>query len=215
MDPQLLLSYTTFTSQASECLDSLKKDICRASLAAWDESLPLDIETDASDTSVSATLSQVGIPIAFFSRTLTFSERRQSAVEKETTAIVESIRKCRLFLVGRRFKVITDQQAVSFMFDQKASTKVKNNKILRWRLELSEYHFDIQYRPGKENLSADTMSRVCSSVMKLPSLERIHADLCHPGISRLHQFVKIKNLPFSVQDVKSARAVPHMCPVKT
>ena len=97
------------------------------------------------------------------------------------------------------------------MFDQKASTKVKNNKILRWRLELSKYQCDIQYRPGKENLSADTMSRVCSSVMKLPSLERIHADLCHPGITRLHHFVKMKNLPFSVQDVKRVCAQCHIC----
>ena len=54
-------------SEAARCLDSLKDDIGRPSLAAWDEDPPLEVETDASDNSLGATLSQVGRPIAFFS----------------------------------------------------------------------------------------------------------------------------------------------------
>ncbi len=35
----------------------------------------------------------------------------------------------------------------------------ENNRILRWALKLSNYKFNIKYRPGKENHVADSLSR--------------------------------------------------------
>ena len=58
-----------------------------------DSTVPLVVETDASDHAIAATLNQSGRPVAFFSRTLTGSEQRHSAVEKEAYAIVEALRK--------------------------------------------------------------------------------------------------------------------------
>ena len=34
------------------------------------------------------------------------------------------------------------------------------------------------------------------------SLEEIHSTLCHPGITRLYHYIKIKNLPYSLEHVK-------------
>lgn len=191
-------------SKAIQCFESLKKDINKASVAAFDETLPLQVETDASATALAATLSQTGRPVAFFSRTLTASERLQPAIEREATAIVEAVRKWRLFLIGRRFTIVTDQQAVSFMFNVRHSSKIKNDKILRWRLDLSEYQYDIMYRPGVNNIPCDTLSRVCSAATSFVhnSLEDIHASLCHPGVTRLHHFIRSKNLTYSLDDVK-------------
>ncbi len=45
------------------------------------------------------------------------------------------------------------------MFDSKAVGKVKNEKIMRWHIELSSFCYDIIYRPGKDNLAADAFSR--------------------------------------------------------
>ena len=39
----------------------------------------------------------------------------------------------------------------------------------------------------------------CSALIDLKTL---HDQLCHPGISRLNHFVRSKNLPYSVEDVK-------------
>ena len=50
------------------------------------------VETDASDMATSAILNQQGRPVAFFSRTLSASERHHSAIEKEAYAIVKTIR---------------------------------------------------------------------------------------------------------------------------
>ena len=97
--------------------ESLKKEIASATVQSIDEDIPFVVESDASDSSIAATLNQNGRPVAFFSRVLSDSERKHAAVEKEACAIVEALRKWRHYLTGRHFTIITDQKSVSFMFD--------------------------------------------------------------------------------------------------
>ena len=116
-----------------------------------------------------------------------------------------------MFLVGRSFKIITDQQAVSFMFDTRHSSKVKNDKILRWRMELAGYQYVIQFRPGRDNLPADALSRLSAAAsVSTVSLQDIHESLCHPGITRLSHYVKVENLAYSLDEI---RKVCSQCPV--
>ena len=98
---------------------------------------PFNLETDASDYTIAATLNLGGRPVTFFSRTLTKTEQHHSPVEKEACAIVESITKWCHYLQGRQFKLVTDQRSVAFMYDRKQVGKVKNDKIMRWRTDLS------------------------------------------------------------------------------
>ena len=187
--------------------ENLKTEIEKASVVTIDHETPLVVETDASDIAISATLNQNERPVAFFSRTLNDSEKKHSAVEKEAYAIVESLRKWRHYLLGRHFKLITDQKSVSFMYDRSLKTKIKNDKIQRWRLELSSYSFECVYRPGEENVAADALSRAfCSALTSNKSLLEIHDSLCHPGITRMYHYVKSKNLPYSLEDIKQMTA---------
>ena len=190
------------SSEAVKAFISLKKDVADSVLQSISEDVPFVVETDASDHSIAATLNQNGRPVAFFSRTLSASERKHSAVEKEAYAIVEAIRKWRHFLTGRHFNLITDQKSVSFMFDSKQAGKIKNDKIQRWRIELSCYSFDIKYRPGKENVPADTLSRASCGAISSNAFSDLHDSLCNPSVTRMLHFVKVKNLPYSVEDVK-------------
>ena len=128
-------------------------------MTSIDESIPFEVETDASDYAIAATLDQAGQPVAFFSRTLNKSEVNHTAIEKEAYAIVEALRNWRYLLIGRQFKLTTDQKSVFFIFNNQREGKVKNEKIERWRLELSEFRFDIVYRPGEDNKGPDTLSR--------------------------------------------------------
>jgi transposase InsO family protein len=189
---------------ACKSFQDMKEDIEKAALSPIDENLPFVVETDASDIALAATLCQNGRPVAFYSRKLTESERKYPAIEKEAYAIVEAVRKWRHFLLIRPFTLLTDQQGVSFMFHNTAAGKIKNIKIQRWRMELSCFKFDIQYRPGKENVPADTLSRACGATGNSYSLQRIHEELCHPGIRRLYHYIRNKNLPYSLEDVKAA-----------
>lgn len=198
-------------ADARDAFAAMKGEIEKSVVRSIDEGVPFVMETDASDVALAATLTQAGRPVAFFSRTLNPIELKYAAVEKEAHAIVEGIRKWRHYLAAHHFTIVTDQKSVAFMFNQTHPGKIKNDKIQRWRLELSSFDFDIVYRPGRDNIPADTLSRasLCSS-MGTHRLAELHNALCHPGVTRLTHFVRSRNLPFSVEDVKR---VTSSCPV--
>lgn len=197
------------TTEAISDFKEMKEEIAKSALSAIEEDISFVVETDASEHSIAATLSQSERPVAFFSRTLSPSEVRHSSVEKEAYAIVESLRKWRHFLIGRHFKLITDQKSVTFMFDQHHTSKIKNEKILRWRLELSCFSYDIIYWPGKQNEAADALSRVCGATGE-DKLYTLHSNIGHPGITRMSHWIKSRNLPFSIEEIKKMTA---SCPV--
>ncbi|XP_045445671.1 uncharacterized protein LOC123653729 [Melitaea cinxia] len=202
------------SEEAINSFNNLKIDISKSALAGIDDKEIFSVETDVSDFAIAATLSQKGRPVAFFSRSLNESEKRQPSIEKEACAIVEALGKWRHFLIGRHFLLITDQQFVAFMFNKTHSNKIKNEKIERWRLEFSCFKYDIVYRPGKQNFAADTLSRVCMHINTLSNsskLVELHRSLCHPGITRMVHWVRSKNLPYSIEEVKRMTAACPIC----
>ena len=209
---KVLTENTTFPLPPHVLLtfNNLKKELESAVLMTVDPNQPLTVETDASDVAISATLNQEGRPVAFFSRTLSASEKHHPAVEKEAYAIVEAVRKWRHFLVSTHFRLLTDQKSVAFIYDNKQKGKVKNDKILRWKIELSCYNYDVVYRPGPENYAADALSRATCGAVSDDTLKNLHESLSHPGVTRMNHFVKSKNLPYSVEEIKKMTAA---CPV--
>jgi len=210
-----VLTHSKFplSSDAISSFQSLKKDIENAVVSSIDPKVPFVVETDASDRAIAATLKQNGRPVAFFSKTLSPSEQRHAAVEKEAYAIIEAVRKWRHYLMGQYFKLITDQKSVSFMFNSSTYGKVKNEKILRWRLELSCFNYEIVYRPGNENEAADAFSRYCSSITdsSLRKLTDIHEKLCHPGETRLYHYTRSMNLAYSLEEIRKVVSSCRIC----
>ena len=115
---------------------------------------------------------------------------------------IEAVRKWRQFLAGRHFTLVTDQRSVAFMIDNRKRSKIKNNKIQSWRLELASFRYTVKYRPGKNNVTPDSFTRAFIASMSTSSISEINNGLGHPGVTRMLHFVRSKNIPFSTEDVK-------------
>ena len=189
--------------KAIKAFNLLKGELETATLHSIDENQPFKVECDASEVPISAVLNQGGRPVAFMSRTLQGSEVHYHIVEKEAMAIIEAVRKWSHLLARCHFDLVTDQRSVAFMFDNRKHTKIKNTKIQEWRMELAAYSYTVYYRPGKENVVPDTLTRAfCCSTISTSTLNDLHEGLCYPEVTRLLHFVRLKNLPFSTEDVK-------------
>ena len=92
------------------------------------------------------------------------------------------------------------------MFDRRHANKIKNDKILRWKIELSSFYFTVVHRPGKENVGADTLSRAFCGAVTVNRLRELHIALCHLGVTRMAHFVRTKNLPYSLADIHEMTA---------
>ena len=198
------------SEQACKAFKILKESLTKATLGAIDENSSFTVETDASNVAISASLNQNGRPVAFMSRMLHGNELKHSSVEKEAYAIYEALCKWKYLLIDKHFKLITDQKAVSFMYGPNPN-KIKNDKILRWRLELSPLSYSIVFRPGVENVVPDALSRPVCTIRNDNELIKLHDSLCHPGITRFYHFVKMKNMPYSVTDIKQVVSNCSVC----
>ena len=146
----LIKSTLPLSSDALFAFDVLKQALASAALHAIDNALPLNVETDASNFDIAGTLNQEDRPIAFYSRTFFPAKLRHFLMKKEAYAAVEGLRKWRHLLIGRHFTLVTDQKSVSFVFDRHHASKIKNKKIMRWRMDLSSFHFILQSFIGLE-----------------------------------------------------------------
>lgn len=116
------------------------------------------LTTDASDHAIGAVLSQGHVgndrPIAYASRTLNRTEERYSTTEKEFLAIIWAVNHFRPYLYGRKFKMFTDHQPLTYACNN------ANHKIIRGKLALEEFDYELIYKPGKQNVVADALSRI-------------------------------------------------------
>ena len=121
------------------------------------------LDTDASNESVGAALSQVQggveVPIAFASNTMSQAQRNYCTTKRELLAVVIYTKKYRHFLWGSDFTLRTDHSSLRWLLNFKDA----EGMIGRWLAHLSEFgleHSQIQHRKGSKHVNADALSRV-------------------------------------------------------
>jgi hypothetical protein len=121
---------------------------------------PFVLTTDASNEALGAVLSQgpVGsdLPIAYASRTLIGPEKDYSTIDKELLSIVWACKYFRHYILGRRITIVTDHRPLTWIFN----VKDPSSRLLRWRLKLQEFDYEVKYKKGSSNTNADALSRI-------------------------------------------------------
>lgn len=115
-----------------------------------------DVTTDASTIAVGSVLSQGTHPIAFFIKRLWPCMQAASAYVWELFAIMEVVKKWHQCLIGRKFHTYIDQQSLKDLL----SRVVQTPEQYKWETKLFGYDFEILYKPERENIVANALSRI-------------------------------------------------------
>lgn len=140
-----------------------KSSLCEAALLAHpDCNANLALVTDASDIALGAVLQQrkgdSWQPLAFYSKKLSPAQQKYSPYDRELLAIYNAIKYFRHWLEARVFTVFTDHKPLCFAF-----TSNKSNcspRQFRHLDLISQFTTDIRHISGKNNVVADTLSRI-------------------------------------------------------
>ncbi|KAF8749324.1 hypothetical protein RHS01_10132 [Rhizoctonia solani] len=124
--------------------------------------LPYFLETDASGVAMGAILSQQGEdnrlhPIAYMSKSFSGAEANYDTHNKELLAIIKALEEWRIFLeaTDKAIQVFTDHRNLEYWMQ----ARTFNQRHARWRIFLSDFNFEIHYRPGKQLGKPDALSR--------------------------------------------------------
>jgi hypothetical protein len=164
--------------------------------------IPLELETDASETALGAVLFQTidgeKHYVSFHSRVLLSSEVCYSIPRKELLSIIVHVNYYRPYLLGAKFVLHIDAQALTYVFDKLLDPKTKNSTLLQWVSTLAEFDFEVHHIKGVENLLADLTSCV-QSIEVLPSdisigevsklIEQVH-KLDHFGTNTIYNQIR-------------------------
>lgn len=136
--------------------------VTRPVLAIYDHAAETELHTDASRLGIGGVLLQRPQgstesfkPVAYYSRQTTPEEKNFHSYELETLAVVCALRKFRVFLLGKDFKIITDCSALRSTFQKRDLIP----RIARWWLALQEFDCTVEYRAGGKMAHADALSR--------------------------------------------------------
>ncbi|GFX90120.1 retrovirus-related Pol polyprotein from transposon 17.6 [Trichonephila clavipes] len=120
---------------------------------------PFILDTDASNESVGAVLSQEidgqERVVAYWSKCLSKPERNYCVTRKELLAIVKAIEHFHHYLYGQKFLLRTDHASLTWLMNFRNT----EGQVARWIQRLNEYYFDIRHRKGSSHGNADALSR--------------------------------------------------------
>ena len=132
---------------------------------------PFDLTTDASSHAIGAVLSQEGRPITMISRILSATAEHYATNERELLAMVWALKTLRHYIYGvNQLNIFTDHQPLTFAI----SERNPNSKIKRWKAFVEEFSPTFYYKPGKDNVVADALSRQFLNIVTDTASHRNH-----------------------------------------
>ena len=207
-----------WTERCTVAFGKLKELLTSAPVLAYpDFQHPFVLDVDASGIGLGAVLSQeikgVERPVAYASRVKNECERRYASTKNELLGLVWAVRHFRCYLLGKKFVVRTDHQALQHLTNFKEPSAI----IARWLEFLSEFEFEVVYRAGRAHANADGLSRrgkqgpagvnVVEASLPSPFVQRRHWDQrrwqqeqgADPDLARLLTWLEAFDMPDSAE----------------
>ncbi len=151
-----------WTEVRENAFSAIKKQIasnCLLNFPDWNE--PFTIELDASKVAACGVLMQEikgeKKVLGFHSSTLEPAQRNYSPTEMESWAAISACRRFQCYIKGATSLILrSDHEPLQWLRNQRDP----RGKFSRWIMELEQYNYSFEYKPGKENEGPDAFSRI-------------------------------------------------------
>ena len=157
-------------------------------LAHPKENAALQLKCDASGMALCAVLEQVYDgkiePLGYFSKSLQGAQTHYSIFDLELLSVYLSVKHFEHMLLDKKFVIYTDHKSLISSFNKPSENH--SPRQVRQLSYLTQFDCDLKHIPGKQNITADCLSRVI-----------------------IEQIIDRDQLPFSVSDIARAQS---LCP---
>ncbi|XP_055918284.1 uncharacterized protein LOC129950365 [Eupeodes corollae] len=150
-----------FAAPQRQAMATLKQALTsKPVLTIFRQGVYSEVHTDASQEGIGAILLQRSEdnqlhPVFYYSRKNSLSEQKWHSFVLETYAVYKELEKFRIYLLGTKFKVLTDCIA----FRQTVNKKELPNAVKRWVLYMQDYDYEVEHRAGSRMAHVDSLSR--------------------------------------------------------
>ena len=150
-----------WSSDCDHAFEVLKSALINPPILAHpDLSKEFILTTDASNTSIAWTLSQLDDAskeraILYGGRALRDAEVNRDVTSLEGIALVSAIKACHHYLADSHFTVYSDHESLIHL----RNTQNKSGRMFRWAILLQEYDYTVKHKSGKTN-HVDGLSRI-------------------------------------------------------
>lgn len=157
-----------FGPAQKSAFEILKKKLCEDPvLRIYREDAETQLHTDASKAGFGAILMQKDAqddkfhPVYYMSEKTSRDEERMDSYMLEVLAVVKALKKFHSYLIGRKFKIVTDCSA----FKDTMSKKDVSRKVAGWVMAMQPYDFEVEHRKNQQMTHVDALSRLITSII--------------------------------------------------
>jgi len=151
------------TPEEQAALDKLREQLCHPPILSIQRKEGKNIiDVDASYDQLGCCLLQQQpdekyLPVGCFSKGLLPAEKNYTVAEIEGLGVVWAVGLLRPYIEGTEFLIRCGHKTLKWILTATACTK---NRLNRWRILLSEFDYDLEYKPGPQHAVADALSRL-------------------------------------------------------
>lgn len=180
-----------FRKEDQKAWTELKEAISADTMLRYFEpTKPAVIECDASGNGLGAVLLQDGKPVYFASRTLSDAESRYHPLELECLAVVFACGKFDQYIYGKHdLTILSDHKPLeSIVKKEMEKSPVRLGKML---MALQRYGYDLRYKPGKDQVLADMLSRSSTATESVEDLSKVEVFMNEIDDSSPEEFTNL------------------------